>query len=167
MAVSRPPTKGTRVSLLLKWGKELLAELGMPSRQDLTDQIALVTTRLETFMADVSPLLNKLATDLDEFAAGPFAAVLAENAQLKVDKQTLLELVDSDAAARAVEDAAEETAAARAVSSFNNLAAPLTQSPDVPVEVPVVEEPPAPEPSPELPTELPADPGTGEDVPNV
>lgn len=141
------------MSLLLKWGKELLAELGVPTRDDLTGQIALVTTRLEAFMADVSPILNKLADDLGAFAQGPFAAVLAENAQLKVDKQTLLELIDTDAAARAVEDTAEDTAAGRAVSAFNDLAAPLTQSPDVPVELPPVEVPTDPEPSPDLPTE--------------
>lgn len=160
MTTSPTSTKGTRVSLLLKWGRELLDELGLPNRADLDARIALVTTRLEAFMADVSPVLNTLAEDLRAFGEGPFKALVDENAQLKVDKATLLELIDSEAARVAAEDVAEESAAQRAVDEFNRIARPVTESPDVPVEIPDVEVPVDPEPSPDLPTEpAPAEPG--------
>lgn len=90
---------------------------------------------LEKSMADVSPLLDKLAQDLRSWSAGPFAAVLADNARLTARNAEL-----------EGEDAAESSAAANAVSAFNELVAPVTDSPDVPVEIPPVEVPADPEP---------------------
>lgn len=149
------------MGLLLKWGKELLAELGVPTLADLTAHTALVTNKLEAFMADVSPLLNQLAEDISAFAAGPFQGLLDDNAA----KAARIAELEAAAGLVAAEDAAETTAATAAVDSFNALAAKITDSPEVPVEIPPVEEPAPPvveEPAP--PVEEPAPTG---DVPNV
>jgi hypothetical protein len=97
-------------------------------------------TRMETAMADVSPLLNKLAEDLRTWSAGPFAALLADNARLSARNAEL-----------EGEDAAESSAAADAVAAFNEFAAPVTESPDVPVEIPPVEVPAEPAPADDAP----------------
>lgn len=149
------------MGLLLKWGRELLAELGVPTLADLNAHTALVTNKLEAFMADVSPLLNQLAEDISAFAAGPFQGLLDDNAA----KAARIAELEAAAGLVAAEDAAETTAATAAVDSFNALAAKITDSPEVPVEIPPVEEPAPPvveEPAP--PVEEPAPTG---DVPNV
>lgn len=86
--------------------------------------------RLESTMADVSPLLNKLADDLRAWSAGPFAALLADNARLAARNAEL-----------EGEDAAETSAAENAASAFNELVAPVSESPDVPAEIDPVEVP--------------------------
>jgi hypothetical protein len=83
-------------------------------------------------MADVSPLLDQLANDIAAWAQGPFAEVLAENARLAARNAEL-----------EGEDAAETTAANRAVDEFNRIVNPVSQSPDVPAQIPPVELPPA------------------------
>ncbi len=88
---------------------------------------------LEAAVADVSPVLNKLADDIASWASGPFAELLAENQRL-VARNAELE----------GEDAAESTAAARAVEEFNRIVAPVDQAPEVPVEIPPVVVPEAP-----------------------
>lgn len=85
-------------------------------------------------MADVSPLLNQLATDLRAWAQGPFAELLAENARLAARNAEL-----------EGEDAAETGAAQNAVAAFNEITNPVTESPEVPVEIPPVEVPSEPE----------------------
>ena len=89
---------------------------------------------LEMTMADVSPLLTKLASDLRTWTAGPYTALLARNAELEARE-----------AARggldATELANESTAGADATSALNELIAPVTASPDVPVEIPPVDVP--------------------------
>lgn len=140
------------MSLLLKWGRELLAELGVPTRQDVLDQTTLVTSKLEAFMADVSPLLNQLTSDISAFATGPFQGLLDDNAA----KAARITELEAAAGLVAAEDAREESAATAAVTAFNALTAPLTDSPDVPGEVPVVDEP-----APVEPTEPGAEPTPG------
>lgn len=115
----------------MSWWADLIA---LPGR------VAQIYTRMEKFMADVSPILNKLADDLRAWAAGPFAAVLQENATLKARNAEL-----------EGEDVAESSAADNAVAAFNELTNPVTEAPEVPVEIPPVEVP-----------ETPAEPSTGE-----
>ncbi len=91
-------------------------------------------THLEKLMADVSPVLNKLADDIASWAAGPFAELLAENARLRASNEAL-----------ASEDAAETGAAQRAVDEFNRIVQPVTEAPEVPTEIPPVV---VPEPAP-------------------
>ncbi len=112
--------------------------------QSTQDELTLSVLRriehLERFMADTSPVLNKLAEDLRAWGAGPFAALLADNARLAARNAEL-----------EGEDVAESSAADNAVSAFNDLTAPVTESPDVPVEISPVEvpaAPPADEPTP-------------------
>jgi hypothetical protein len=95
--------------------------------------------RLEKSMADVSPILNKLVDDMAAWAAGPFAALLQENADLRAYK-----------ASKENEDVNEPAAAQRAVDGFNAFAAPVSESPEVPADIPPVE---VPEPQPEVPAE--------------
>jgi hypothetical protein len=83
----------------------------------LPARVAWIYNHLEKFMADTSPLLNKLAEDLRAYAAGPLKALLDENATLKARNAEL---------------------------EFNELANPVSESPDVPVEIPPVEVPEAP-----------------------
>lgn len=102
---------------------------------------------LEIIMADNAPLLNKLADDLRTFAAGPFAAVLAENASLRSERDAAradAATARGEADALLAEDAGETSAADNAVRAFNELASPVTESPEVPVEIPVVEVPAEP-----------------------
>jgi hypothetical protein len=105
----------------VRWLRNLLA---LPTR------VAEIHNRMEAFMADVSPILHQLATDLRTFAAGPFAALVARNAELEARNAEL-----------EGEDASESSAADDAVTAFNELVAPVTASPDVPVEIPPVEVP--------------------------
>lgn len=104
--------------------------------------------RLEKSMADVSPILNKLADDMAAWAAGPFAALLQENADLRAYK-----------AAKEDEDVNEPVAAQRAVDGFNAFAAPVSESPEVPSEIPPVEVP--------EPQEQPAEPVDGGEEPQA
>ena len=96
----------------------------------LPGRVARIHSWMEKFMTDTSPLLNQLAENLREFAAGPFAAMLAENATLRA---RVVELTR--------EDDNETTAADNAVAAFNELVAPVTSAPEVPVEIPPVEVP--------------------------
>ncbi len=105
-------------------------------------QIPTQLNRMEKHMADVSPLLNKLAEDLRAFGAGPFAAVLAENTALKARNADL-----------EGEDVAETGAAENAVAAFNELANPVTESPEVPVDIEPVEVPTEEAPAEEPPAE--------------
>jgi hypothetical protein len=89
----------------------------------LVNTLILELRKVAPLMADVSPILTKLAEDLRAYGAGPLAALIAENVALKG------------------EDAGESTAAQGAVDAFNAMVAPVTQSPDVPVEIPPVEAP--------------------------
>jgi hypothetical protein len=86
-----------------------------------------VADRLEKMMADVSPLLTKLAEDLRAYATGPLAALIARNAELEARNAEL-----------EGEDASESSAANDAVEAFNEMTRPVTESPEVPVEIPEV-----------------------------
>lgn len=99
-----------------------------------TPDILARLTALENHMADVSPLLNQLADDIATWAAGPFAELLAENARLAARNAEL-----------EGEDVAETSAATRAVDEFNRIVAPVSESPEVPAEIPPVEVPAEPE----------------------
>lgn len=114
--------------------------------------------RLEKIMTDISPLLNQLADDMSTWAAGPFAELLAENVAVKADNATLATQVSDlggEVEGLRAEDASETSAAQRAVDGFNAFAAPVTESPEVPVEIPILEVPaeiPAEGSDPEFPT---------------
>jgi hypothetical protein len=95
-----------------------------------TSEILARLKQLESHMADVSPILNQLADDMAAWAAGPFAELLAENARLAARNAEL-----------EGEDAAETTAADRAVTEFNRIVAPVSEAPEVPTEIPPVEVP--------------------------
>lgn len=139
----------TWLSRLYEWFAERAVFLTSPWRAEIhKDELNLHVLRriehLERIMADVSPLLNKLADDLRTWSAGPFAAVLAENAALRSERDTAVADAASargEAEVLRSEDAAETSAADNAVSAFNELVAPVSESPDVPVEIPAVEVP--------------------------
>jgi hypothetical protein len=95
-----------------------------------TPDILARLTELESRMADVSPILNQLANDMAAWASGPFAELLAENTRLAARNAEL-----------EGEDAAEATAAERAVAEFNRIVAPVSEAPEVPAEIPPVEVP--------------------------
>lgn len=96
--------------------------------------IELRLTTFEDIMADVSPLLNKLAQDLRTWTAGPYAALLQRNAELEAR-------VAAAEGLEATEVANETTAGDDATDALNELIAPVTASPDVPVVIPPVEVP--------------------------
>lgn len=91
-----------------------------------------VVSAMENLMADVSPLLTQLAQDLRAFGEGPFTELVARNAALEARNAEL-----------EGEDSAESAAAESAVSAYNEIAARVTRSPEVPEEIPPVQVPPA------------------------
>lgn len=111
-------------------------EIVLVRLRKMSDQLDTV----EMIMADNSPLLNQLATNLRSFAQNEFANLVADNTRLA-----------SRVAELEGEDVAEAAAADNAVAAFNELTAPVTESPDVPVEIPPVDAPteePSTEPAP-------------------
>lgn len=129
-----PARVGSRIADLTYW-------LTSPWRHQLDRDAADISvlhriTKLEKQMADMSPLLNKLAEDLRAWGAGPFAALLADNARLTARNAEL-----------EGEDAAETAAANEAAAAFNELVAPVNEAPEVPVEIPPVEVPAEPAPA--------------------
>lgn len=114
------------------WPREAISDIqrDVVAIRVLLLEIPTRLNRLESAMADVSPLLNKLADDLRAWSAGPFADLLAENARLAARNAEL-----------EGEDAAESSAAENAAAAFNELVAPVSESPDVPAEIPAVEVP--------------------------
>src|SRR3954468_2414918 len=81
-------------------------------------------------MADQTTLLQDLAARLRDWMAGPYAALLQENADLRAYR-----------AAKEQEDVSEPAAAADAAAALNDLIAPVSEAPEVPVELPPVEVP--------------------------
>jgi len=121
----------------------------------LPGRVARIHNQMEKFMADTSPLLNQLAEDLRAYAAGPLKALLEENVTLKARNAEL-----------EGEDLAETDAAGNAVAAFNELANPVTASPDVPVEIPPVDVPSGEAPA--TPTDdTVQDPAAGTPVPDA